>query len=61
MVGFIILSLKIMFFTFFFILFSMISDATVHRLNVPRVLLPVFNDFAVNFTLEVTDGACYQW
>ncbi|KAK2582107.1 hypothetical protein KPH14_004479 [Odynerus spinipes] len=33
----------------------------MHRLNVPRVLLPVFNDFAVNFTLEVTDGGCYQW
>ncbi|XP_076635899.1 nucleoporin 210 [Colletes latitarsis] len=45
----------------FFILFYMVSDASVHRLNVPRVLLPVFNDFAVNFTLEVTDGACYQW
>ncbi|XP_015435256.1 PREDICTED: nuclear pore membrane glycoprotein 210 [Dufourea novaeangliae] len=45
----------------FFILFFVVSDATVHRLNVPRVLLPVFNDFAVNFTLEVTDGACYQW
>ncbi|XP_076658304.1 nucleoporin 210 [Halictus rubicundus] len=45
----------------FFVLFCMVSDATVHRLNVPRVLLPVFNDFAVNFTLEVTDGACYQW
>ncbi|XP_076279834.1 nucleoporin 210 [Lasioglossum baleicum] len=45
----------------FFVLFCVVSDATVHRLNVPRVLLPVFNDFAVNFTLEVTDGACYQW
>lgn len=31
------------------------------RLNVPRVLLPVFNDFPVNFTLEVTEGGCYQW
>ncbi|XP_015601046.1 nuclear pore membrane glycoprotein 210 [Cephus cinctus] len=32
-----------------------------HRLNVPRVLLPVFNDYPVNFTLEVTEGGCYQW
>lgn len=31
------------------------------RLNVPRVLLPIFNDFPVNFTLEVTEGGCYQW
>ncbi|CAL7946385.1 unnamed protein product [Xylocopa violacea] len=50
-----------MLFVAYFIIFSMVSDASVHRLNVPRVLLPVFNDFAVNFTLEVTDGACYQW
>ncbi|OAD53088.1 hypothetical protein WN48_10834 [Eufriesea mexicana] len=50
-----------MFSTVFFILCCVISDASVHRLNIPRVLLPVFNDFAVNFTLEVTDGACYQW
>lgn len=47
--------------TILFTLFCVISNASVHRLNVPRVLLPVFNDFAVNFTLEVTDGACYQW
>ncbi|XP_053988309.1 nuclear pore membrane glycoprotein 210 [Hylaeus volcanicus] len=50
-----------MIFAVLLILFSVVSNATIHRLNVPRVLLPVFNDFAVNFTLEVTDGACYQW
>ncbi|CAK9831046.1 Nuclear pore membrane glycoprotein 210 [Anthophora retusa] len=54
-------SLRIMLFVAFVILFSATSNGAVHRLNVPRVLLPVFNDFAVNFTLEVTDGACYQW
>ncbi|XP_012277520.1 nuclear pore membrane glycoprotein 210 [Orussus abietinus] len=32
-----------------------------HRLNVPRVLLPIFNDFPINFTLEVTEEGCYQW
>ncbi|XP_046623224.1 nuclear pore membrane glycoprotein 210 [Neodiprion virginianus] len=31
------------------------------RLNVPRVLLPIFNDFPTNFTLEVTEGGCYKW
>ncbi|XP_029037862.1 nuclear pore membrane glycoprotein 210 [Osmia bicornis bicornis] len=54
-------SIKMMIVTVLFTLFYVISNASVHRLNVPRVLLPVFNDFAVNFTLEVTDGACYQW
>ncbi|KAI4499131.1 hypothetical protein M0802_005714 [Mischocyttarus mexicanus] len=46
---------------FYIILLCGIKDVTTHRLNVPRVLLPVFNDFTVNFTLEVTDGGCYQW
>ncbi|KAL0127413.1 hypothetical protein PUN28_005602 [Cardiocondyla obscurior] len=40
---------------------SVATVSTTHRLNVPRVLLPVFNNFAVNFTLEVTDGSCYKW
>lgn len=31
------------------------------KLNVPRVLLPLFNDVSTNFTLEVTDGGCYKW
>ena len=35
--------------------------STTHKLNVPRVLLPAFNNFAVNFTLEVTDRGCYKW
>ena len=38
-----------------------LTVADGHRLNVPRVLMPVFNDFPVNFTLEVTEGGCYQW
>lgn len=37
------------------------TTSTAHKLNVPRVLLPVFNNFAVNFTLEVTDDGCYKW
>lgn len=42
-------------------MFHATTVSTAHRLNVPRVLLPVFNNFAVNFTLEVTDGGCYKW
>lgn len=41
--------------------FFTITLADGHRLNVPRVLIPVFHDFPVNFTLEVTEGGCYQW
>ncbi|XP_012259706.2 nuclear pore membrane glycoprotein 210 [Athalia rosae] len=50
-------SLIILFFVGIIITIS--TDA--HRLNVPRVLLPIFNDFPVNFTLEVTEGGCYKW
>lgn len=35
--------------------------ATASKLNVPRVLLPLFNDISVNFTLEATEGGCYRW
>ncbi|XP_014209952.1 nuclear pore membrane glycoprotein 210 [Copidosoma floridanum] len=38
-----------------------LPTAEADRLNVPRVLLPIFNDFPVNFTLEVTEGGCYRW
>ena len=31
------------------------------KLNVPRVLLPLFHDFTTNFTLEVKDSGCYKW
>ncbi|TGZ53948.1 nuclear pore membrane glycoprotein 210 [Temnothorax longispinosus] len=41
--------------------FHAATVSATHRLNVPRILLPVFNNFAVNFTLEVTDGSCYKW
>ncbi|KAJ8670867.1 hypothetical protein QAD02_002126 [Eretmocerus hayati] len=33
----------------------------VNSLLQAPVLLPVFSDFSVNFTLEVTEGGCYQW
>ncbi|XP_054278791.1 nuclear pore membrane glycoprotein 210-like [Macrosteles quadrilineatus] len=31
------------------------------KLNVPRVLLPLFNQFSTNFTLEVSEDGCYKW
>lgn len=31
------------------------------RLNHPRVLLPIFEDKAINFTLEVDEPNCYKW
>ncbi|XP_045469275.1 nuclear pore membrane glycoprotein 210 isoform X1 [Harmonia axyridis] len=33
------------------------------KLNVPRVLLPIFKDFNPNFTLEATeeDDSCFKW
>ncbi|XP_015122666.1 nuclear pore membrane glycoprotein 210 [Diachasma alloeum] len=48
-------------FTLCILIYSTFSTADASRLNVPRVLLPVFNNFPVNFTLEVTEGGCYQW
>ncbi|KAK5648429.1 hypothetical protein RI129_003321 [Pyrocoelia pectoralis] len=38
-----------------------ISVVYSSKLNVPRVLLPIFNDFSTKFTLEATDGDCYKW
>ncbi|VEN56349.1 unnamed protein product [Callosobruchus maculatus] len=48
----------------FIVLFVFVLCSTCVRtskLNVPRVLLPIFNDFPVNFTLEATEGGCYKW
>ncbi|KAK6643599.1 hypothetical protein RUM43_005109 [Polyplax serrata] len=38
-----------------------ISLSAGSKLNVPRVLLPLFHDFTTNFTLEVKDSGCYKW
>lgn len=46
--------------TVIFIL-CLINLVNCSKLNVPRVLLPVFNDFYINFTLEATEGGCYKW
>ncbi|XP_011343708.2 nuclear pore membrane glycoprotein 210 isoform X2 [Ooceraea biroi] len=52
---------RILLFVTSIILICAARITTAHKLNVPRVLLPIFNNFAVNFTLEVTDGGCYKW
>ncbi|RZF35031.1 hypothetical protein LSTR_LSTR009623 [Laodelphax striatellus] len=44
---------------FFITLFS--NSVLASKLNVPRVLLPLFNDFSTNFTLDVSDDGCYKW
>lgn len=31
------------------------------KINYPRLLLPVFDDFSVNFTLEVIEKGCFTW
>jgi nuclear pore complex protein Nup210 len=36
-------------------------NAQNSKLNVPRVLLPLFKEFCTNFTLEVSDTGCYKW
>lgn len=42
-------------------LFLLIVSVNSSKLNVPRVLLPVFNDFSAKFILEATEGGCYKW
>ncbi|XP_028139589.1 nuclear pore membrane glycoprotein 210 [Diabrotica virgifera virgifera] len=46
-----------------FIVKLIVISTTINafKLNVPRVLLPIFNEFAINFTLEATEGGCYKW
>ncbi|XP_001601346.4 nuclear pore membrane glycoprotein 210 [Nasonia vitripennis] len=53
--------LKILCTTALCVILFALPSAEANRLNVPRVLLPVFNDFPINFTLAVTEGGCYQW
>lgn len=44
-----------------YILLMCSSEINGSKLNVPRILLPIFNDFSVNFTLEATESGCYKW
>ncbi|CAH1116509.1 unnamed protein product [Phaedon cochleariae] len=45
----------------FLIIILLVVGAECSKLNVPRVLLPIFNDFSMKFTLEATEGGCYKW
>ncbi|KRT81282.1 hypothetical protein AMK59_6258, partial [Oryctes borbonicus] len=43
----------------YFLLF--LNTTRSSKLNVPHVLLPIFSDVNVNFTLEAVNGGCYKW
>ncbi|KAK7861839.1 hypothetical protein R5R35_000596 [Gryllus longicercus] len=46
------------------VLFILIHTATIvenSKLNVPRVLLPLFHSFRLKYILEGTDLECYKW
>jgi nuclear pore complex protein Nup210 len=38
-----------------------VSSAFSSKLNVPRVLLPIFSNLPMKFLLEANDGGCYKW
>ncbi|XP_033253418.1 nuclear pore membrane glycoprotein 210-like [Drosophila miranda] len=46
---------------FVFLIFAAHKLTDAVKLNQPRVLLPIFNDKPVNFTLEVDERNCYKW
>ncbi|CAG9763709.1 unnamed protein product [Ceutorhynchus assimilis] len=48
-------------FDIFAVLILSINLVVSSKLNVPRVLLPIFNDFQTEFVLEATEGGCYKW
>lgn len=45
----------------FCLIFCHILPLEAAKLNVPRVLLPLFEHFSTNFTLEVSENGCYRW
>ncbi|XP_068145657.1 nuclear pore membrane glycoprotein 210 [Drosophila tropicalis] len=44
-----------------FLIFLTSKIVRAAKLNHPRVLLPIFHDKSVNFTLEVDESNCYKW
>jgi len=52
-------SWKVNIITFISVLFAVYTQHS--KLNVPRVLLPLFREFCTSFTLEVSDKGCYKW
>ncbi|KAH8372961.1 hypothetical protein KR009_008980 [Drosophila setifemur] len=49
------------FFCVFVLIAAVGPGVLAARLNHPRVLLPIFQDRAINFTLEVDEPNCYKW
>ena len=45
----------------FSLVFSLIFVTNSMKLNYPRVLLPIFEQISVNFTLEVVEKGCFKW
>ncbi|XKL60082.1 hypothetical protein PGB90_001098 [Kerria lacca] len=45
----------------FSLVFLIIVTVNSSKLNLPRVLLPLFKFSPTNFTLKVTDNGCYKW
>ncbi|KAL1512846.1 hypothetical protein ABEB36_002363 [Hypothenemus hampei] len=43
------------------VIVTLFNFALTSKLNVPRVLLPIFEDFQTQFVLEATEGGCYKW
>lgn len=50
---------KIVFLLSVLILFNHTCESA--KINTPRVLLPWFENFVVNFTFEIIEGGCYTW
>lgn len=48
----------------FFVLLTLYLSADIaesKKINYPRLLLPVFDEFSVNFTLEIIEKGCFTW
>lgn len=48
-------------FVLFFVIFIAPRFIEATKLNYPRVLLPIFREISVNFTLEATEKGCFKW
>ncbi|XP_030369021.1 nuclear pore membrane glycoprotein 210 [Scaptodrosophila lebanonensis] len=48
-------------FNLFLLLIVAVNIVHAAKLNFPRVLLPIFQDKSVNFTLEVVEHNCFKW
>lgn len=44
-----------------FVLFLAIISASGFKFNTPRILLPVFDDVRVNYTLTILEPGCFDF